>query len=271
MRFRLRRTGCTDYEGTAQQSRRIRVYPTLLQKLALRTWLDASRWAYNLTVEILQYGIPPNWYHIAEMVMAEITELHPEWRLVPYQVKRTAVRDACRAKRNAIKFNQQLKADHNQGLRLDTDFAELRFRSRKNPRQSCYIPDNAVSEYGVYHTNLGPLRMAETVPAGPKECRLVKERGQYFLVVPYPAQCDVETPCGDGVVALDPWTPAFAPFSRSSPKPTAAKSATWPSLASRDSAITWTTSSAAPQSKPTTGADDRCAEPRTGCVNASST
>ena len=67
--------------------------------------------------------------------------------------------------------------------------------------------------------------MAEVIPAGQKECRLVKERGLYWLIVPHPAQCDIETPSGDGVVALDP---AFAPFSRSFPKPTAVRLATTP-------------------------------------------
>ena len=54
------------------------------------TWLDASRWTYNLTVEILQSGIPAAWRHIAGMVMAELKLLHPEWESVPYQVKRTS-------------------------------------------------------------------------------------------------------------------------------------------------------------------------------------
>ena len=59
----------------------------------------------------------------------------------------------------------------------DETFAQLGYRSRKNPKQSCYIPDDAVTEHGVYHTILGPLRMAETIPAEHKECRLVQERG----------------------------------------------------------------------------------------------
>ena len=178
----------------------------------IATWLDASRWSYNLAVEILQSGIPAVWRHIAAMVMAEIRELHPEWDAVPYQVKRTAVRDACRAMSNVKRFNTQLKVDQAKGLRLEESFAELRFRSRKNPRQSCYIPDDAVTEHGVYHTILGPLRMAEAVPAGQKECRLVKERGRYWLVVPHPAQCDIETPSGDGVVALDPGVRTFLTY-----------------------------------------------------------
>ena len=95
------------------------------------------------------------------------------------------------------------------GQRSSEPFAELRFRSRKNPRQSCYIPDDAVTEHGVYHTILGPLQMAEAIPAGQKECRLVKERGLYWLAVPHPVQCDIETPSGDGVVALDPGVRTF--------------------------------------------------------------
>ena len=178
----------------------------------IATWLDASRWSYNLTVEILQSGIPAIWRHIAAMVMAEIKELHPEWEAAPYQVKRTAVRDACRAMSNVKRCNAQLKADQAKGFRLEGSFAELRFRSRKNPRQSCYIPDDAVTEHGVYHTILGPLRMAEGAPAGQKECRWVKERGQYWLVVPHPAQCDIEIPSGDGAVALDPGVRTFLTF-----------------------------------------------------------
>ena len=146
------------------------------------------------------------------MVMAELKLLHPEWAEVPYQVKRTAVRDACRAMSNTKQFNKQLAADQAKGERQDEEFAELHFRSRKNPRQSCYIPDDAVTDHGVYHTILGPLRMAEAMPAGQKECRLVKERGQYWLVVPHPAQCDIETPSGDGVVALDPGVRTFITY-----------------------------------------------------------
>ena len=95
--------------ATKQQTRRIQVYPESTQKLAIATWLTASRWTYNLTVEILQSGIPAVWKHIASMVMPEVKALHPEWDSVPYQVKRTAVRDACRAMSNVKTFNLELK------------------------------------------------------------------------------------------------------------------------------------------------------------------
>ena len=204
--------GCRDSGATAQQSLRIRVYANSRQKETIRTWLDASRWSYNQAVEILSQDIPPVWRRVAKLVMSKLKEAHPQWESVPYQVKRTAVRDACRAMSNVKRFNQQLAADKAMGKRQGEDFAELHFRSRKNPRQSCYIPDGAVTQQGVYHTILGPLPMAEPVPTGHKESRLIKERGQYWLAVPYPAQCDIETPSGDGVVALDPGVRTFLTF-----------------------------------------------------------
>ena len=146
------------------------------------------------------------------MVMAELKVLKPEWESVPYQVKRTAVRDACRAMSNVKTFNLELKDSQTHGQRADETFAQLGYRSRKNPKQSCYIPDDAVTEHGVYHTMLGPLRMAEAIPAEHKECRLVQESGRYWLIVPYPAQCDIETPSGDGVVALDPGVRTFLTY-----------------------------------------------------------
>ena len=47
---------------------------------------------------------------------------------------------------------------------------------------------------GVYRQVLGPLHMAEPLPPDNKESRLVKERDKYWLTIPYPAQCDIETP-----------------------------------------------------------------------------
>ena len=200
--------------ATERQSRRTRVYPNAnSRKFMIATWLDASRWVYNLTVEVLQSGIPAAWRHIAGMVMSELKVLKPEWESVPYQVKRTAVRDAGRAMSNVKTFNRQLAADRARGERPDEDHSHnCGSAAAKTPRQSCYIPDDAVTEHGVYHTILGPLRMAEVIPTGHKECRLVQERGLYWLIVPYPAQCDIETPSGDGVVALDPGVRTFLTY-----------------------------------------------------------
>ena len=84
-----------------------------------------------------------------------------------------------------------------------SEYHELRFRSRKNPRQGCFVPATAVSEHGAYYTILGKLRMTERLPANHGDCRLTFHNGQYHLVVTMPAQRRVgETQAR--VVALDP-------------------------------------------------------------------
>ena len=120
--------------ATKQQTRRIQVYPESTQKLAIATWLTASRWTYNLTVEILQSGIPAVWKHIASMVMPEVKALHPEWDSVPYQVKRTAVRDACRAMSNVKTFNLELKDSQTHGQRADEDIRPTRLPQPEEPQ-----------------------------------------------------------------------------------------------------------------------------------------
>ena len=127
-------TNCSNQGATRQQSRRIQVYPDSAQKVTITTWLTASRWTYNLTVEILQSGIPAVWKHIASMVMPEVKALHPEWDSVPYQVKRTAVRDACRAMSNVKTFNLELKADQAQGNRADEDIRPTRLPQPPEPQ-----------------------------------------------------------------------------------------------------------------------------------------
>ena len=198
--------------ATKQQTRRIQVYPESTQKLAIATWLTASRWTYNLTVEILQSGIPAVWKHIASMVMPEVKSATSRMGFgsLPGEAHGGERRLPGHEQRQDLQPGTQGSQAH--GQRADEEFAQLGYRSRQNPKQSCYIPDDAVTEHGVYHTILGPLRMAEAIPAEHKECRLVQERGLYWLVVPYPAQCDIETPSGDGVVALDPGVRTFLTY-----------------------------------------------------------
>ena len=120
--------------ASKRQARRIQVYPDRTQKLAIATWLTASRWTYNLTVEILQSGIPAVWKHIASMVMPEVKALHPEWDSVPYQVKHTAVRDACRAMSNVKTFNMELKSHQAHGNRTDEAVRPTRLPQPEEPQ-----------------------------------------------------------------------------------------------------------------------------------------
>ena len=54
-----------------------------------------------------------------------------------------------------------LPRDKSRGSRQDEDFARVRFRSRKNPRQTFTVQANCVSDMGIYRSKLGDMQMAE--------------------------------------------------------------------------------------------------------------
>ena len=121
----------------------------------------------------------------------------------PYQVRSIGVRDACRAMSEVKRRNKELGPGLPGG-----EYHELRFRSRKAPKQGCFVPATAVSEYGTYHTLLGRLSMAERLPRDHGDSRLTLHNGQYHLAVTMPARRRVgETQAR--VIALDPGIRSF--------------------------------------------------------------
>jgi putative transposase len=126
----------------------------------------------------------------------------PSWsEQTPYQVRSVAIRDACKAISAAKrKFRETGKLQ------------EVRFRSRKNPVQSCFIPKSAFRSGGVYPTlSRGEIKKVEEVPCGHGDLRLVCERRRWFLVVPSKqTRCVAENQ--GRVVALDPGIRSFQTF-----------------------------------------------------------
>ena len=199
----------SDYD-TATQSLLIRVRPDAEQRQKLRLWFDAARWCYNEAVALLTGPDAPhaNWRKIKTKIVHSVPE---RLKQVPYLIKSMAVRDACRAMSEVKRRNAQLKKDQQAGFRLDEEYSELRFRSRKAPRQGCYIPRTAVTRRGVYHTILGELRLAEELPPDHRDSRLTLHNGQYHLAVTHPAQRRASETQGR-VVALDPGIRTFLAF-----------------------------------------------------------
>ncbi|MEO1441993.1 MAG: transposase, partial [Chloroflexota bacterium] len=187
-------------KGVVLKTHRMRLYPTTTQREIFRRWIGTSRYVYNRTVAYLKTveGRRQAWTDIAKLILAEL----PEWAdEIPFQVKKIAVKDACRAYSNG-----KLKA------KKTGEGFELSFRSRKFPRQSCFIPKSAVKASGIYYTISGRgLTYAEPLPDIEHDCRLVYYHGRWYLSIPYKKTvCSGENQAR--IVALDPGVRTFQTF-----------------------------------------------------------
>ncbi len=190
--------GCTDLESTVKKSRKTRIYLSPDQKKIVKKWFGVARFVYNKTIKYLQQAeTKENW----KAIKGGILEALPEWcKEVPYQIKSIAVKDACKAVSNAKK-----KFKDGGGI------SKMRFKSRKNPIQSCYIPKSAVTHKGIYHTILGEVIFKESLPESFGDCRLVFAYGDYYLAIPREEPRTLSDNQGR-VVALDPGVRTFMTF-----------------------------------------------------------
>ena len=195
---------------TTRKSRKIRLYPDAGQRAELRRWFGAARYAYNQTIELLtSEDAPPA---VKTKVRDVILPTLPPWhRSAPREVLVGAIFDACRAVSAAKKFNAKLAQDKSRGRRQDEDFARVRFRSRKNPRQTFTVQANCVNGSGIYRSKLGDMQMAEKLPIRENRniCRLSLRYGQYHMSVPYDEKLPPERENQARVVALDPGVRSF--------------------------------------------------------------
>ena len=189
---------CTGLESTVKKSKKTRIYLSLNQKKIVKKWFGVARFVYNKTIEYLQQPeTKANW----KAIKGGILEALPEWcKEVPYQIKSIAVKDACKAVSNAKKKFKD------GGIR-----SKMRFKSRKNPIQSCYIPKSAVTDKGIYHTILGEVTFKESLPNSFGDCRLVFAYGDYYLAIPREEPRTITENQGR-VVALDPGIRTFMTF-----------------------------------------------------------
>ena len=140
---------------------------------------------------------------VANIVLASMLEDYV--KIVPYQIKKIAIKDCYTAFRNGCKKAKQM------GQAFD-----LSFRTRKDPKQSCYIPKSALSDKGIYHTLSGTLKMKERhlLNNGWQDLRLVCEYGRWYLSVPVmvPNTLKADNQGFDDVVALDPGVRTFMTY-----------------------------------------------------------
>ncbi len=138
-----------------------------------------------------------NWKAIKTGLLSDL----PEWaKEVPYQIKSTAIKDACVAVGAAKKTYKKTGK-----------VQQVRFRSRKNLIQSCYIPKTAIKDRGVYPTKLGQLTYSQRLPDNLCDSRLISNNGNYYLCVSHKVAASPAENQGR-VVALDPGVRTFITF-----------------------------------------------------------
>jgi putative transposase len=189
---------CKDLEATARKSKKIRIFLNPKQKALLKQWFGVSRYVYNGTIKLLQEaGTKANWKAIKTGILQSL----PEWaKPVPYQIKSIAIKDACQSVKKA-------KADFKKTGKI----CRCQFRSRKDTKQSLYIPKSAIKEIGIYQTILGQAKLKEALPKEFSDGRLTLAYGEYYIVVSEKVQPQ-RTENQGRVVALDPGVRTFMTF-----------------------------------------------------------
>ena len=189
---------CMDSESIRTKSRKIRIYPDQSQKAVLRQWLGTARFVYNKTVEYLkQKGTKADWKKIKTSLLSGL----PLWaKEVPFQIKSIAIRDACLAVKAAKKRFRET------GI-----FNEVKYKRRKNRKQTIFIPKSAVKTgKGFYVKMLKTMCSGETIPEALYDCRMSYSAGRWYLIVPVRT---ADKPENQGkVVSVDPGVRTFLTF-----------------------------------------------------------
>lgn len=207
---------CFDYAQHKEiiKSKSIKLSPTPAQKRTFKHWHDVSRWVYNQALNFMivyetceELGVKkPSWMDIKKM----FTQTLPEWtKDVPFQIKGIAVKEAVNAYWATLKAHKGKKGK-----------IYFKFRSYKDPVQSCFIPKTAISDKGIYPRVSGKyLKLLESLPelvlsaveVEVLDSRLVWRAGKYFLTIPTKQHVSY----GENqarVVAIDPGVRVFSTF-----------------------------------------------------------
>ena len=189
---------CTPGGVTARRSRKIRLFLNPEQKALIKQWFGVSRFVYNTTIKYLQEpGTKANWMTIKTGILNSL----PEWaKPVPFQIKSIAIKDACLTVKAA-----------KQGFKKDGQLRKCKFRSKKDTKQSIYVPKTSIKDCGVYHSILGKCQLTESLPENFSDGRLTLAYGEYYLVVSEEVQ-QTKTDKQGRVVALDPGVRTFMTF-----------------------------------------------------------
>lgn len=173
------------------KSKKLRIYPTGLQKLEFKKWSDTSRYVYNNGVKEIQTegNEAINFYNLRnKFVTAKDNPLIKEWELeTPKDVRAGALRDLVKAYKTAF---SNLK---NGNIRK----FNVSFRSKRNGFQSIEVPKTAIKidendNIDIYKSyGLDKIKKCkrDSLPEINFDCRLqLNQHRQWFLIIPYEQQ-----------------------------------------------------------------------------------
>ena len=193
---------CLASDAVITKVRRIRIYPTQQQKKLFTQWFGVGRKVYNTCVNHLNKKDIEikGWMKMSTLVLHSLTEDYI--KSVPCQIKNMAVKESYTSWRTNCKKTKKTSKQF-----------KLRYKSRKSPIQSCYIPKQAVSENGIYHTISGKLKFSkkEWLKNDICDCRLINDHGRWYLSVPQKITT-MPTENQGGIVALDPGVRNFLTY-----------------------------------------------------------
>ena len=125
---------CMDSPNSVTKSKKIEIFPTVVQKVILRKWFGTSRYTYNASVSLLErQDTPTTFKKLVPIVFDGLPEWHTE---TPRQIKVGAVMDACQAVKNA-----KIKGEET------GEFQHVSFRSRKR-KQTLYLRADSLKKMG---------------------------------------------------------------------------------------------------------------------------
>lgn len=220
--------GCMEVVNT----RKIRLRPTKAQSKVLLEWIGSARNSYNYVIDktnkhhevnketvcsLQASGVTeeeakaivknsctfPSWMELKKKDNLEFWESREGWlKDIPSKCFTEAIKHACDARK--------------QGFKLGSKFS-LKFRSRKNPVQSCFIPKSAIKQNIIFGNSMKKItgkkeiKFTEDLPEVWLDSELVLDHGQWFLCVPSKKKIQ-QVDSQDRVVALDVGVRKFLTF-----------------------------------------------------------
>ena len=194
----------TDLVSTQFKSRRIRIYPKKEQRTILRRWFGVQRLVYNQSIQHYndkEFEVR-HWMKLYAIVFSELDMDYV--KEVPYAIRLNAVKDAYTS------WSTNCKKAKKSG----TPFS-LKFKSRKDKVQSCYIKKTSISTLGIYHTKSGRMKFSETdwfANTEISDSRLICDHGRWFISIPKKISTQQTSETQGGAVAVDPGIRNFGTY-----------------------------------------------------------